>query len=94
MSDQKRVYIIKITTHAERSLKKLKKDKELLGRLDAAIRSLAKDPRPPGSKKLRNTRHSNLYRRREGDWRILYAIEDEVLLVIILDVVRRDRAYR
>jgi mRNA interferase RelE/StbE len=88
------VYSIEITAHAERSLKRLRKERELIRRLDSKIRSLAEDPRPPGYKKLRSSRYENLYRIREGDWRILYAIEDDRVLVLILDVVRRDKAYR
>ena len=88
-----RTYSIEVTAHAERSLKKLHKDKELLGRLDKRIRSLAKDPRPPACKKLKSGRYDNLYRVREGDWRVLYAIEDERVIVLILDVVRRDKAH-
>jgi mRNA interferase RelE/StbE len=62
--------------------------------LDSRIQSLANDPRPAGCKKLKSGRYDNLYRIREGDWRILYAIEDDRIVVLILDVVRRDQAYR
>jgi mRNA-degrading endonuclease RelE of RelBE toxin-antitoxin system len=37
---------------------------------------------------------NNLYRIRVSDWRIFYAIEDDRLVILILDVVRRDQAYR
>ena len=87
-------YSIEVTAHAERSLKKLHKDKDLIERLDKRIRSLAKDPRPQGHKKLKSGKYDNLYRVREGDWRFLYAIEDERVIILILDVVRRDKAYR
>ena len=87
-------YSIVITSHAESSLKKLKRDKELVRRLDRKIRSLAQDPRPPGCKKLKSNRFDNLYRVREGDWRILYAVEDDRVVILIMDVVRRNQAYR
>lgn len=87
-------YSIVITTHAERSLKKLKRERDLVRRLDRKIRSLAQDPRPPGCKKLKSNRFDNLYRVREGDWRILYAVEDDRVVILIMDVVRRDQAYR
>jgi mRNA interferase RelE/StbE len=87
-------YSIEITAHAERSLKKLRRDWELITRLDSRIQSLAEDPRPPGCKKLKSGRYENLYRIREGDWRVLYAVEDDEVVVLILDVVRRDKAYR
>jgi mRNA interferase RelE/StbE len=57
-------------------------------------RTVALEPRPSGCKKLVGKQFDNLYRIRVGDWRILYAIEDDRLVVLILDVVRRDQAYR
>lgn len=87
-------YTIKVTPHAERSLKKLARDQEMLARIDQRIRSLAQDPRPPDCKELKSSKHGNLYRVRVGNWRVLYAAEDDVVLVLILDVVRRDQAYR
>jgi mRNA interferase RelE/StbE len=87
-------YSIVITSHAERSLKKLKKEKSLVRRLDKKIRSLAQDPRPPGCKKLKSDRYDNMYRIREGDWRILYAVEDDQVVILIMDIARRDQAYR
>ena len=91
--DPKRVYKIKIMPHAKHSLKKLKKDRELLERLDNGILSMTENPRPRGYKKLKSDRYRNLYRIRVGDWRIIYAIEDDEVVVLILDVVRRDQAY-
>jgi len=87
-------YVIEVTRRAAKTLRRLKKDQELLGRIDAAIRGLAVDPRPSGCKKLEGGQFENLYRIRVGDWRVLYAIEDDRLIVLILEVVRRDQAYR
>lgn len=87
-------YAIEITRPAARTLRRLKRDQELLGRIDDAIRGLAVDPRPTGCKKLEGRQFQNLYRIRVGDWRILYAIEDDRLIILILEVVRRDQAYR
>ncbi len=89
-----KMYSLEVTAHAERSLKRLHREKKLIRRLDTKIRSLAEDPRPPGCKILKSGRYDNLYRIREGDWRILYAVEDARVIVLILDVVRRDKAYR
>ncbi len=89
-----KTYVVEVTAHAERSLKRLQRERELIRRLDSRIQSLAEVPRPAGCKKLRSSRYENLYRIREGDWRVLYAIEDDRVLVLILDVVRRDQAYR
>jgi mRNA interferase RelE/StbE len=88
------IYEIRITPHARRSLQRLKKNREVTKRLIEAISKLAENPKPHGCKKLISSKFDNLFRIRVGDWRILYAIEDDIILVIILDVVRRDQAYR
>ncbi len=87
-------YDVEVSRPAQGSLRSLRKDRQLLVRIDRAIRALALEPRPSGCKKLVGKQFDNLYRIRVGDWRILYAIEDHRLVVLILDVVRRDQAYR
>jgi mRNA interferase RelE/StbE len=54
--------------------------------------ALAEEPRPPGVKKLAG--ESELYRIRVGDYRVLYAIEDDRLIVLIVSVADRKDAYR
>jgi mRNA interferase RelE/StbE len=75
---------------AERALRRLPRD--VLERIRRAIGQLAVDPRPPGCQRLTNT--EDLYRIRVGDWRIIYAIEDERLIVLIVDVGPRGSIYR
>lgn len=87
-------FVVDVSRSAQRSLRSLRRDHQLLGRIDQAIQALAPEPRPSGCKKLIGKQFDNLYRIRVGDWRILYAIEDDRLVVLILDVVRRDQAYR
>lgn len=87
-------YRVEITPHAKRSLGRLRREPESLARILNAIEALAKDPRPPGCSKLKGSRYENLYRIRVGDWRVVYAVEDELIVVVVLDVVRRDQAYR
>jgi mRNA interferase RelE/StbE len=87
-------YRVHITQHARRSLRSLKRNQRFLKRILNAIGELGTNPRPPGYKKLKGSKFENLHRIRVGDWRILYAIEEDVLVLIILDVVRRDQAYR
>ena len=79
-----------IHRRAERVLKRL--DGELLERIRLAIRGLATEPRPFGYKKL--TGYENLFRVRVGDWRIIYAIEDDQLIVLVLEIAPRGGAYR
>lgn len=55
------------------------------------IASLAENPRPQGSQKLSG---QDKYRIRCGDYRILYSIEDDVLIVFIVKVGHRKDVYR
>jgi len=66
--------------------------KKSLQNIDNTIRSLADNPRPPGSIKLQGT--DNLYRIRKGDFRIIYSIEDEALIVSVIRVGNRRDVYR
>jgi len=51
---------------------------------------LAEDPRPPGSKKLSR---QEKYRIRQGNYRILYQIVDDELLVIVVKIGHRRDVY-
>ncbi|MBN1318700.1 MAG: type II toxin-antitoxin system RelE/ParE family toxin [Anaerolineales bacterium] len=64
----------------------------LLQRIRDAISGLAGNPWPPGCKKLAG--YENLYRVRVGDWRISYAVENDQLIVLIIEVAPRGDAYR
>jgi Cytotoxic translational repressor of toxin-antitoxin stability system len=56
------------------------------------IQALAENPRSPGCEKLSGQR--DRYRVREGEYRIIYAIEDKDLLVYIVKVGHRKEVYR
>ena len=60
-------------------------------RLVARIAALADDPRPMGAEKLSG---ANKYRVRQGDYRILYEIEDAALVVTVVRVGNRRDVYR
>jgi len=75
---------------AEKTIKQLRG--EMLERIRKAIRSLAENPRPVGYKKMAG--YENLYRIRVGDWRIIYAIEDDELIVLVLEIAPRGGIYR
>jgi len=55
------------------------------------IRKLAEDPRPSGSEKISG---QDKYRVRQGRYRILYAIEDQDLIVQVVKVSHRKDVYR
>jgi mRNA interferase RelE/StbE len=75
---------------AEKTLKRLRG--EMLERIRQVVRSLSENPRPTGYKKMMS--YENLYRIRVGDWRIIYAIENDKLIVLILEIAPRSRVYR
>lgn len=60
-------------------------------RIVDAINSLADNPRPPQSLKLSG---AEKYRLRCGTYRVLYEIQDEVLIVCVVKVGHRKDVYR
>ncbi|OGL99549.1 hypothetical protein A2501_04270 [Candidatus Uhrbacteria bacterium RIFOXYC12_FULL_57_11] len=79
-----------VTSRARRELQAL--PRPVLERVDAAIRTLAGDPRPPGSVKLKGLRHG--YRLRVGDYRLLYEVDDQAGVVTVGHVGHRREVYR
>ncbi len=55
------------------------------------IENLANDPRPIGCEKLSSQEH---YRIRQGNYRILYEIKDDYLIITIVKVGHRKDIYR
>lgn len=90
VSDRPRQYTVILERQAAKALRRL--PRELLSRVDRLITSLADEPRPTGCKKLKG--YDNLYRLRAGDWRIMYAVEDDVLVVLGIEFAPGDQAYR
>lgn len=62
--------------------------------IQSEIAALALDPRPNGCKKLQGSDSVSLYRIRCGDYRIVYTINDSVLLILIIEVGHRREIYR
>ncbi len=60
-------------------------------RIVAEIRRLASEPRPIGVKKLSGR---DAWRLRVGDYRIIYEIHDDQLVVLVVAMGRRREAYR
>ncbi len=59
-------------------------------RVAARIQALSADPRPPGCEKLSG---ADRYRVRQGNYRIIYSVEDEVLTVMVVKVGHRRDIY-
>jgi mRNA interferase RelE/StbE len=62
-----------------------------LRRILAAIDALSDDPRPVGVEKLSG---KEKYRIRQGNYRILFEIEDEEVIVVVVKVGHRRDVYR
>lgn len=82
-------YRIEFTNDAKRALKKL--DKPIRRRVIEAIQALANVPRPPGIKALTG---SGYLRIRVGDWRIVYEVQDEILVILVITIGHRGGVYR
>ncbi|MHB8763180.1 MAG: type II toxin-antitoxin system RelE family toxin [Deferrisomatales bacterium] len=83
-------YRIDFTPGAARQFRKL--PAEVRRRLEPVIQALADDPRPAGSKKLAGEERG--YRVRMGDYRVLYRLEDDVLVVLVIRIGHRREVYR
>jgi mRNA interferase RelE/StbE len=83
------IYRVEIAPAVKKHLKRLpNSDKRKI--LDT-IELLGQNPRPNGYKKL--VGYSEFFRYRVGNYRIIYQIYDEVLLVSVIEVADRRDAY-
>ena len=85
------MYKIIFDKSAEKDLDNLSPD--IIRRVIKAIGNLSVDARPSGCKKL-SAANENLYRIRTGDYRIIYAVADEIKIVNIRRVRHRKDVYR
>ncbi len=82
-------YKILIKPSAIKELKSLpKKD---CRRITSKIQSLSKEPRPQGCEKLSAQER---YRIRQGNYRIVYSIEDDKLIVYVVKIAHRRDVYK
>ncbi len=83
-------YQVTLAPAAARQLRKF--DPQVRRRLQAAIELLATEPRPPSSTQL--VGGAGEWRVRTGDYRIVYEIHDQRLLVLVLSIGHRREIYR
>ena len=81
-------YRIELRPAAVRALRKL--DPQVRPRIQGALALLSEDPRPPASRALRARPG---FRVRVGDYRIIYTIKDDVLLVVVVTLGHRRDVY-
>lgn len=84
------MYKVTIKKSAARAIAKLPRN--VVNRLLPPLKKLADDPRPPGAKKLQG--ETDLWRIRIGNYRVVYSIEDTILIVDVIQVAHRKDIYR
>ncbi|HEX2307726.1 MAG TPA: type II toxin-antitoxin system RelE/ParE family toxin [Jatrophihabitantaceae bacterium] len=82
------LYRIELRPAAVRALRKI--DSDMRGRVQGAIALLAQDPRPPAARALQGRPGLRV---RVGDYRIIYTVSDDVLLVVVVTVGHRRDVY-
>jgi mRNA interferase RelE/StbE len=82
-------YTVLVERYAQKQIIKL--DKKLIPVIKTAIAELADNPRPFGYKKLKG---EEAYRIRVGDYRIIYEIDDNIILITVVSVGHRKNVYK
>ena len=82
-------YQIRLTSAAQKDLMGF--DEPARTQIRNAIRTLADNPRPPGAIKIEGFK--GLYRLRSGAYRIVYAIQDSQLVILVTAVGDRKNIY-
>lgn len=85
------MYTVEFLRSAARAFAKL--ERPVQRRLASRIDRLAEDPRAGDVRKLRGT-DDDVWRLRVGDFRVLYRIEDDRLLILVVAVGHRRSVYR
>ncbi len=75
---------------ATRELKRL--PKEVVVRIVRAVEELAANPRPPGATKIVGSQHT--YRLRQGDYRVVYNVLTQEVVIEVIRVGHRRDVYR
>lgn len=84
-----KIYTVEYDEAALRDLKKLSKQDSQ--KILTVIKGLAQNPRPTGVELL--TKFQGLYRVRAGNYRIVYSIQDDKLIVVVAAVADRKAIY-
>ena len=83
-------YKVELTKSAEKDLRRI--DGRYLPKIFAAIEGLEINSRPVGCTKLAGSDHT--YRIRIGSYRLIYEIEDERLIILVIKIAHRKDAYK
>ena len=84
------VYRIEILPSAASDLARLEKKEQI--RIVRKVNALTENPRPLGSKKLRE--EIDRWRIRVGDYRVIYDIKNKLVLISVVKIGHRREVYR
>ena len=84
-------YSVRLKASAAKEIENIE-PKKVRRQIVSRIARLADDPRPHGCEKLAG--HLDRYRVRQGNYRIVYSVGDNVLIVIVVKVGHRSSVYR
>lgn len=84
-------WTVLLERQAERALRRV--PRAMLARIDAVLLALEENPRPHDCKRLSGPLNQ-LYAIRAGEWRILYAVLDEQVIVLVVEIAPRGAVYR
>ena len=82
-------YSVVYRQSAERELRRIPREDIL--RIARRIEALGENPRPPGVMRLSG---ADGYRIRQGDWRVVYLVDDDAKRVDIVKIGHRREVYR
>ena len=85
------IYKVRISQKAEKDFVKIPKGEVI--KIVEKIESLAKNPFPQGSKKIKVS-EEDLYRIRQGNYRVLYVVASEIKIVEVRRIGHRKDIYR
>lgn len=85
-------YAVLVDPRAARELEAL--PSKIRAQVDARILALAENPTPPGMKVLQGPKGHRYHRIRSGEYRILYRVEAQRLVVLVVRVAHRREVYR
>ena len=82
-------FTIEFRQSVEKDLKPIPEKDQV--RILQAIQTLVEDPFPPNSKKLSGQER---YRLRQGNYRVLYEVNGDRLIIVIVRIKHRREAYK
>jgi mRNA interferase RelE/StbE len=85
------MFSIEYTKSARKALKSMPRNTARL--IMEKVETLATDPFAPNNNVRKLTNHPG-YRLRIGDWRVVYLVEEKVLLLVVVRIAPRGEVYQ